>query len=66
VMHVMYRRTARSFHHGKSADVHGVFDPKWSITVFAVSSILRNGIKTSLTTHEIPNVIELAGLRLRR
>jgi hypothetical protein len=57
VMHVMYRRAARSFHHGKSADVHGVFDPKWSITVFAVPSTLRNGIKTSQVTHELPNVI---------
>lgn len=57
VMHIMYRRTARSFSHGKSADVHGIFDPKWSITVFAVPSTLRNSIKTSLMTHELSNII---------
>lgn len=57
VLHVMHRRTARSYDHGQSADVRGVFDPKWSITVFAVPSTLRNGINIILMTHELPNII---------
>ncbi len=57
VMHVMYRKQARSFHHAQSADEAGVFDPKWSITVFAVPSTLRHEIKTLLVDQVMTGIV---------
>jgi hypothetical protein len=57
VMHVTYRKQARSFHHAQSAGESGVFDPKWSITVFAVPSTLRHEIKMALVDQMLPDVV---------
>lgn len=57
VVHVMYRKQARSFHHAQDADERGVFDPKWFITVFAVPAALRNEIKIALIDHALPDVV---------
>jgi hypothetical protein len=57
VMHVMYRKQARSFHHAQDAGDRGVFDPKWSITIFAVPTALRHEIKSSLAGQVLADVV---------
>jgi hypothetical protein len=57
VMHVVYSRQLRAFHHAQSADERGVFDPKWAISVFAVPSTLRHPIRTLLIKDALPNIV---------
>ena len=57
VLHVVYSQQLRAGHHSEDADARGVFDSKWSITVFAVPGTLRHQIKTLLTTEALPNVV---------
>jgi hypothetical protein len=57
VLHVVYSQQVRSHHHSKDAGERGVFDPKWSISVFAVPSTLRHQVKTLLVKECLPNVV---------
>ena len=57
VMHGVYSRHVRQFHHERSAKIHGVFDPNWAISVFAVPSPLRHSIRTLLITDALPNIV---------
>ncbi len=57
VMHVVYSRQVRQFHHGQSAEIHAVFDPKWAISVFAVPSPLRHPIQTLLISDALPSIV---------
>jgi hypothetical protein len=55
VMSVVYEKQARSFHHSEDADERGVFDPRWTIHVYAVASELRHEIKTALLENGLPD-----------
>ncbi len=43
-----YAKEARSFHHGQSAEIFGVFDPRWRIQIHAVPTETRAAIKRHL------------------
>jgi hypothetical protein len=58
VLHVVYSKQVRSHHHSKNSDERGVFDPKWSISVFAIPSTMRHQVKTLLVKECLPNVIQ--------
>ncbi len=51
-----YERVARSFYHGQSADVRGVFDPRWRIHIYAVPASTRAAIKRYLMDDILPTV----------
>jgi hypothetical protein len=56
-MSASYSKEARSFHHGQSADVRGVFDPRWKILIHAVSVTLRAAIKRALLEDGLQSVV---------
>jgi hypothetical protein len=57
VLNVRYQKQARNFYHGKSAEVHGVFEPRWEITVFSVPRQLRGAIKLLLIEQGLPELV---------
>jgi hypothetical protein len=57
VLNVRYQKQARSFHHGKSAEVHGVFEPRWEISIFGVPRQLRGEIKSLLLEQGLPDLV---------
>jgi hypothetical protein len=57
VLHVAYSQQQPNVFTAASAAERGVFDPKWSITVFAVPGTARHQIKTLLTTDALPHVV---------
>lgn len=57
VLHVVYSKQMRQHHYAKDADEHGVLDPHWSLSVFAVPSTLRHQVKELLVKDCIPNVV---------
>jgi hypothetical protein len=57
VLNVRYQKQARSFYHGKSAEVNGVFEPRWSISVFGVPRQLRGEIKLLLLEQGLPDLV---------
>jgi hypothetical protein len=54
LLHVTYRQRARSFFDSGDAGARGLFDPRWSITVFAVPKGLRHLAKTLLLEQGLP------------
>ncbi len=54
-MAVTYEKVARSFHHGQSAEVFGVFKPRWRIHIYAVPVETRAAIKQHLLDDILPN-----------
>jgi hypothetical protein len=57
VLHVMYRKRARSFYDGKSAFERGAFEPRWHISVFAVPRHLRGAIKVLLLEQALSDFV---------
>jgi hypothetical protein len=57
VLSVSYTKQARSFHHSEDAGERGVFDPRWTISVYAVPSELRHNIKTALIDVGLPDFV---------
>ncbi len=57
VLHLMYRQRARTFFDAKTADESGVFEPRWSVTVFSVPSDLRQEIRTALMDTELAQTV---------
>ncbi len=57
VLNIRYQKQARSFHHGQSAEVYGVFNPRWEISIFAVPRQLRGEIKLLLLEQGLPEII---------
>jgi hypothetical protein len=57
VLSVVYEKQGRTFDHSKDADEHGVFDPRWTIHVYAVASDLRHDIKTAILTIGLPEMV---------
>jgi hypothetical protein len=55
VMSVVYEKQARSFHHSEDADERGVFEPRWTIHVYAVARDLRAQINTALLDIGLPD-----------
>jgi hypothetical protein len=55
VMSVVYEKHARTFHHSEDADERGVFDPRWTIHIYAVATDLRAQIKTALLEIGLPD-----------
>jgi hypothetical protein len=56
-MAVTYSKEARSFYHGQSADVRGVFDPRWKIMIHAVPVELRGIIKRLLLENVLEQIV---------
>lgn len=69
VLHVVYSRQLPTQHFAMSAAESGVFDPHWSITVFAVPTGIRHQVKTllesALRERVKPWLIEHAGIENR-
>lgn len=57
VLHAVYSRQSPNVFTAKSAADNGVFDPKWSITVFAVPSTMRHPVKLLLINEALPNIV---------
>jgi hypothetical protein len=57
VLSVLYRKRARSFYDGQDAGSLGVFDPRWTISIFAIGREVRHAVKTSLLTEGLPNIL---------
>jgi hypothetical protein len=55
VMRVAYQKQARAFHHAETAHNHGVFDPRWTISVYGVATVYRNDVKTALLEIGLPD-----------
>jgi hypothetical protein len=55
VLHAMYRKIERNFHHSGDAAQRGVFDARWSITVFCVARALRHEVRQALMEVGLPN-----------
>lgn len=55
VMSVVYEKQGRSFHHSEDANERGVFDPRWTINVYAVASEIRAAIKAALLEVGLPD-----------
>jgi hypothetical protein len=58
VMSGTYSKQARSFHHSEDAKERGVFDPRWTISVYAVPSELRHEIKGTLVEIGLPDFVK--------
>jgi hypothetical protein len=57
LLSVVYEKQGRTFHHSEDAAERGVFNPHWTIHVYAVASELRHEIKTALLTVGLPDMI---------
>lgn len=57
VLHLMYRKQGRSFFDSRTAGERGVFDPRWSVTVFSVPQHLRHEIRTALIDTELEETV---------
>jgi hypothetical protein len=57
VLSVVYRKRARSFFDGGDAGSRGVFDPRWTISVFAIGREVRHAVKTSLLSEGLPKIV---------
>jgi hypothetical protein len=57
VLHAVYSRQSPNVFTAKSAADSGVFDPKWSIAVFAVPSAMRHPVKLLLINEALPNIV---------
>jgi hypothetical protein len=57
VLNVNYQKRVRSFYDGKLAAANGVFDPRWTISVYAVPRQLRGEIKVLLLEQGLPEIV---------
>jgi hypothetical protein len=57
VMSVLYEKHGRTFHHSEDADARGVFDPRWSINVYAVAAGLRHEVNAALMDVGLPDFV---------
>jgi hypothetical protein len=57
VLSALYRRRARTFNDGAESQARGVYEPRRTITVFAVPRGLRHAIKTALLQDGLPNTV---------
>jgi hypothetical protein len=58
VMSVAYSKQARNFHHSEDAGQRGVFDPRSTISVYAVPLEWRHDIKTAMMETGLPDLIK--------
>jgi hypothetical protein len=56
ILSILYEKIDRCFHHGPDAAVRGVFDPRWTISIYAVPRQFRHAIKTALLTESLPDI----------
>jgi hypothetical protein len=54
---VLYCKQARSPHHSQDAGDRGVFDPRWTINIFAIGRDVRHAIKLQLITEGLPKMV---------
>jgi hypothetical protein len=57
VLQVSYRKQANSFFHGRDAASRGVFEPRWTINVFAVGRDFRHPVKSLLLAQGLPEMV---------
>jgi hypothetical protein len=57
VLSVVYRRHPGAFHFGRDAASRGVFDPRWTIGVFAIGRVIRHAVKTRLLVEGLPDLV---------
>jgi hypothetical protein len=57
VLNARYEKQVRSFSYSQSGLEHGVFDPYWKISVFAVPRQLRGEIKSLLLEQGLPDLV---------
>jgi hypothetical protein len=57
VLSVLYRKHPGSFHFGRDAASRGVFDPRWTISIFAIGREVRHVVKTRLLAEGLPNLV---------
>jgi hypothetical protein len=53
----MYRQQGKRIFDSKTALENGVFDSRWSVTVFSVPQPLRHEIRTALMDHELVGTV---------
>ncbi len=57
VLHAVHSRQAPNVFTAQSAADNGVFDPKWSITVFAIPGAMRHTVKSLLVGDALPTIV---------
>jgi hypothetical protein len=57
VLSVLYRKHPGAFHFGRDAASCGVFDPRWTINIFAIGRDVRHVVKTRLLAEGLPDLV---------
>jgi hypothetical protein len=57
VLSVLYRKHPGSFNFGRDAASRGVFDPRWTISIFAIGRKVRHVVKTRLLVEGLPDLV---------